>query len=162
MGHVHHINGQPYRRGATICPPEVGSGCFRPFVAIPEQASVGSEAIDACGHGDGFAKARPVEAADFSSGSGSPAAVVLAAPGAGQSHAIHRVDFGYGATPTNGQLTITDGVTTYQVPVTAAGVGPVPFNPPMIFKTNTQVSGSLSSGGSGVLGYFGFTGRSIV
>lgn len=158
MPHVHPLNSVP-RRGATVFQSE-GAPAFRDFLA-PVTGS-GSPAVEAAGLGEGFGNARPVEASDFTVEANKTAAVVLAAPGEARSHAIHAVDFSYSNTPTNGQLKITDGITTYSVAVTSGGPGPLDFDPPMVFAPNRAVSGSLSAGGPGVSGYFGFSARGIV
>lgn len=161
MAHVFQINGTTQRRGAVSAPNEAGSGLFRPYGV---ENAAASPAVDGAGLSAGFAQARPASSTDFSrpTSGNAAASVVLAAPGVGRSHAVHGVDFGYASTPSNGLLTVTDGTTTYQVPVTSAGPGPIDFRPPLVFAANAQVSGSLSAGGAGVSGWFGFTGRSVV
>ena len=162
MPHVHPTQ-TTTRRGATSLPAEgaAASASFRNFNAT--STGSGSAAVEAAGLGEGFRLARPISAGDFTSAVAAPASVVLPAPGLARSHAIHGVDFGYGTTPIAGaQLTITDGISTHRVPVPAAGPQQLDFAPPMVFAPNAQVSGSLSSGGGSVSGYFGFSGRSIV
>lgn len=150
------------RRGATVGAPESAPTYYQ-FPNVPVIASPASPAVDACALSDGLKKARPISPEDMvTSGANAPASVVLPAPGPGRSRAIHGVDGGYSATPTGGQLTITDGTTLFRVPVTTAGPIQFDFQPPLIFAPNAAVSGSLSAAGAGVSGYFAFTGRSLV
>lgn len=158
MPHIHPLQSTP-QRGAVVGQAEAAPS-FRNFNAT--NTGSGSPAVEAAALGDGLFQARPVSATDFTSEANKVAAIVLPAAGQGRSHVIHGVDFGYSNTPTNGQLTISDGISPYRVPVTSGGVGPLDFKPPMIFAPNTQVSGSLSAGGAGISGYFGFSARAIV
>jgi hypothetical protein len=81
------------------------------------------------------------------------AVVTLAAAGEGVSHVITGIYFGYDDTPTGGSLTVTDGGSTvFQIPVTAAGAGFIPFDPPLKGTANSEVVVTLAAGGGSVSG----------
>ena len=81
-------------------------------------------------------------------------AAVAALPAATTNHRwrVRRVFGGYTATPTGGLLTITDGTTTFEIPITTA----VPFDfPNLDFQTvaGATPSATLAAGSGAVVGY---------
>ncbi len=57
----------------------------------------------------------------------------------------------YDATPTNGQITVTDGEATITMFVTVAGPGFLPLEG-IAFAENVTVTATLASGGAAILG----------
>lgn len=82
------------------------------------------------------------------------AIVTYAAAGAGVAHLIEGVAWSYSAAPTGGRLTITDaGVTVFDIDITAAGPGYIPF--PRGLRSdaaNTAMVVTLASGAGAVAG----------
>jgi hypothetical protein len=75
----------------------------------------------------------------------------------GYSHAIGGVAWSYNGTPTGGNLIIQDGSTTiFQIDVTAAGPGFIPFDPPLAITAGNALTATLAAGGSGVSGKVNF------
>jgi hypothetical protein len=71
----------------------------------------------------------------------------------GLSHVLSGVAWSYSGSPTGGNLQITDGGTVvFELDITSAGPGFVPFSPPKRFAVDSQVVITLAAGGSGVSG----------
>ena len=84
--------------------------------------------------------------------SNTAAVVTLAANPVGVNR-ISLVQWSYSNTPTNGTLTIADGVTTVcKHYITASGPGSLQFGANATGSTNTAMTVTLSAGGSGVSG----------
>ncbi len=66
----------------------------------------------------------------------------------GQAHVLGGVAWSYSAAPTSGSLTVKDGSdTVFQIDITAAGPGFVPFNPPLKGKPKNSMTVTLADGG---------------
>lgn len=78
--------------------------------------------------------------------------VTLAADSQARWH-IGGLAFGYSAAPTGGLLTISDGTTSFSIPITSAGYGWHNFPTGLTFSKNKAVTITLAAGGSGVVGY---------
>lgn len=86
------------------------------------------------------------------SGSATNGAVAITIPASAtkRSH-VSKVIFSYSATPTNGGLTVAvNGTTKLDLPITAAGPGPLNLNIPGEVNTTTVIT--LAAGGSGIVG----------
>jgi hypothetical protein len=82
------------------------------------------------------------------------ASLTYAAAGAGINHLIAGVYWSYsGGTPTGGNLQISDGSNViFNMDITAAGPGYVPFDPPKKGTANTSLTITLAAGGASVSG----------
>lgn len=83
------------------------------------------------------------------------AVITLAAPGATKVNVISGVAWSYSAAPTGGRLRIEDvsGTTIFDIDITAAGPGYIPFVPPKKNAAlNTAMIITLFSGGGAVQG----------
>lgn len=85
------------------------------------------------------------------SGADGQAVVVTIAAQAGLRNTATYLLWSYDATPTGGQITITDGEVTVTLFVTASGPGFLPLEG-IAFAVNTDVTATLSSGGAAVQG----------
>lgn len=78
------------------------------------------------------------------------------AAGAGIRYVLSGIAWSYNGTPTAGRLIIknngSSGTTVFDIDITAAGPGFIPFNPPKLFGSNVDVFIELFAGGSGVVG----------
>jgi hypothetical protein len=95
------------------------------------------------------------------SGANGPATVTVAAQGAGRHAMFMWVHWSYTAQPTNGRLTITDGVTNYRVDITDGGPGFLPFDG-VRWAENRAVTVTLAAGGAGVTGCINVLGARAV
>ncbi len=86
---------------------------------------------------------------------GGAATLGLSAPGAGYAWTVGMVRWGYDAAPTGGGVTVSDGTTSEAVPITAAGPGFMPYDPPIQFKDNGAVTITLAAPGGSVVGKLG-------
>jgi hypothetical protein len=100
-----------------------------------------------------------VPIADATSDNNTPATntnavITYAAAGAGQVNVISGVAWSYSAAPTGGRLKIEDGSgnIVFDIDITAAGPGFIPFRPPKKGTANTALILTLYAGGSGVQG----------
>ena len=81
------------------------------------------------------------------------AQVQYAAGGAGVVHTIGGIAWSYSAAPTGGNLQISDGANViFNMDITAAGAGFIPFTPPKKGTANTTLTITLAAGGTGVSG----------
>lgn len=81
------------------------------------------------------------------------ATITLAAPGAGKHWLISSVEWSYDATPTGGQLSITDaGTRAFFVYVKEGGPGFFQWEPVKQFSANAPVVISLTAGGAAISG----------
>lgn len=106
----------------------------------------------------------PVSSGDYATGTNAAAVITLPAAGPGRNHVITGLSFGYNVTPASGSIIkIEDGSgnIVYRAPVTTAGFESVNFYPPKVCSPNTNVTISLSAGGSGVVGDINILGRRI-
>ncbi len=88
-------------------------------------------------------------------GAATHAAVTLTylAAGAGVVHGLYGVSWSYSAVPVGGNIQITDnGSTVFNLDITAAGVGFIPFETPLIGQPNTVMTVVLADGGAGCVG----------
>lgn len=87
-------------------------------------------------------------------GTNAAAVITLAAPGAGIFNVIAGVYWSYGAAPTGGNLQITDNAGLFfEVDITAAGPGFMPFDPPIRnAAANHPMVITLAAGGSAIQG----------
>jgi hypothetical protein len=68
-------------------------------------------------------------------------------------HVISGIAWSYNAAPTAGRLFIVmNGSTVFDIDITAAGPGFIPFDPPKRFGVGDAVSVTLAAGGAGVVG----------
>ena len=68
-------------------------------------------------------------------------------------HVITGIAWSYDAAPTGGRLSIImNGSTVFDVDITAAGPGFIPFDPPKRFGVGDAVSVTLAAGGVGITG----------
>lgn len=85
-----------------------------------------------------------------------PASMQLMKPKTTLRWVLYGIMWSYSAAPTGGLLTwswVEGGVTyTESYAITAAGPGELPFQQPKVFPTGTEVTITLSAGGSGVFG----------
>lgn len=106
----------------------------------------------------------PVASGDYATGTNAAATISLAAAGPGRNHVITGLSFGYNTTPAAGAtIKIEDGSgnVVFKAPVTTAGFESVNFYPPKVCSPNTDVTITLSAGGSGVVGDVNIIGRRI-
>lgn len=96
-----------------------------------------------------------VAIAGVTGSAGGAATLGLAAPGAGYAWTVGMVRWSYDAEPTGGGITISDGTTAESYPITAAGPGFLPFDPPAQFKDNGAVTITLAAPGGSVVGKVG-------
>jgi hypothetical protein len=89
-----------------------------------------------------------------SGAAGASAAITYAAGGAGVQHCIGGVAWSYSAAPTGGGLKIEDGSgnIVFQIDITAAGPGFIPFTPPRKGAANTALIVTLFAPGGAVVG----------
>ena len=88
-----------------------------------------------------------------SPGANTAAAVTLAAPGAGEANIVWSIYYSYSASPTGGNLQITDaGSTVFELDVPTTGPGVVRFDQGRKGDPNAAVVVTLAAGGTGVLG----------
>jgi hypothetical protein len=93
-------------------------------------------------------------ASDVSAPAANTAAQVqYAAGGSGVVHVIGGIAWSYSAAPTGGNLQISDGSNViFNMDITAAGSGFIPFTPPKKGSANTALTVTLAAGGPGVSG----------
>jgi hypothetical protein len=110
--------------------------------------------VDVVSQPNAVATARAAAAANMNAPAANTAAVVTkAAAGAGVANVVAGVYWSYDAEPTGGSLTITSGgVTVFQLSITAAGPGFLPFTPPLKGGANEAVVATLAAGGESVTG----------
>ena len=87
------------------------------------------------------------------------AAITYAAAGAGVSHVLSMIAWGFDGTPTGATLKVEDGSGNiiFRVPVTQSGPGFIHFAGNRKGTANTALIITLSAGGSGVTGYINAT-----
>jgi hypothetical protein len=93
--------------------------------------------------------------ADVSTPAAEAAAVITyAAPGALKSNVLAAIYWSYSAAPTGGNIKVEDGAgnTIFNLDITSAGPGFLPFNPPKKGTYNAAMIITLAAGGSGVTG----------
>jgi hypothetical protein len=93
--------------------------------------------------------------ADSVTGSaGAAAAITYSAGASGVQHCLGGVAWSYSATPTSGGLKIEDGSgnIVFQIDITAAGPGYIPFTPPKKGTAATAMIVTLLAPGGAVIG----------
>jgi hypothetical protein len=83
------------------------------------------------------------------------AVITLAAPGAGKVNVLSGVAWSYSAAPTGGRLKLEDvsGTIVFDIDITSAGPGFIPFVPPKKnAAANTAFIITLYAGGAGIQG----------
>jgi hypothetical protein len=81
------------------------------------------------------------------------ATLTYAAAGASKVNVISGIFWSYSAAPTGGNIQISDGSNViFNMDVTAAGAGFIPFNPPKKGSANTALTVTLADGGAAVVG----------
>ena len=144
---VRHLRGEQRLLVTTSAIPRAGGGmvsCYPLFFLEMDMAFVTSlipSAIDASPN-------------DVHGPSSDTAAVVTYAAAAGFSHHITGLVWSYsGGTPSGGNLRVTDGDSVvFNMDITAAGAGFVPFTPAKRGTTGSSMTITLAAGGTGVSG----------
>lgn len=96
----------------------------------------------------------PHTTSDVHAPSSNTAAVLTYAAVSDRRHVLSGVAFSYSAAPTNGNLKIENGsgTTVFNLDISAAGPGFIPFDPPLEGSLNTALIITLAAGGSGISG----------
>ena len=94
--------------------------------------------------------------------SNTAAVVSLTAPPTGYAWMVTGIIWSYNGTPTGGNLTINDSTDEFDIDITSAGPGFVPFNTGFIFIPGQAVTVTLAAGGSGVQGKVGLIGCRVI
>lgn len=100
-------------------------------------------------------------AADHHGPAAATAAVVTYAAVPTKSHVIGGVAWSYSAAPTGGNLKIEDeaGTVIFEMAITAAGHGFIPFTPPKRGRVNKAMIITLASGAGAVVGKINILGH---
>jgi hypothetical protein len=96
-----------------------------------------------------------VSTSDTAQATNASATITYPAQGAGKSNCLGCLYWSFSATPSSAAtLSIQDGSgnTVFQIQITSAGAGFVPFAPPKKGSANTQMIITLTAGGSGIVG----------
>jgi hypothetical protein len=104
-----------------------------------------------------------LNSSDYAAATGSDTVITLPAAGPGRNHVLSGLAFGYRTTPSGGYVSIQNGSgnVAFRVPVTSAGAGFIPFDPPRRGDENTDMILTLGNGGPGVVGELSIISRRI-